>query len=315
MTTGPSTHQLRLLLALAEELHFGRAAKQVFISQPAFSRQIRSLEENLGVVLVERSTRRVELTPAGKALLPRVRAVVDAVDDLCTAASAQARMPLERVVLGSYITALPALRLLLDDLSARHSGPEIEWRVVDHAEQVDALLDRQVDGVICYGPVPEALHTLWLGTEERFVCMPDTHPLAECESLTLADLAGVPVIGFSPHVDPEYRAFWAADPRPDGTPVRYTDHAATTLESYVSLASLGHGIRFVSETCLDLMPRPGVRFVAVTDLPPCTAMFAWPASRPVTPAFTTLLRLLRNHARTTDPDTLRKSNRRWWNAS
>ncbi|MFI1941213.1 LysR family transcriptional regulator [Streptomyces purpureus] len=63
MTTDPSTHQLRLLLALAEELHFGRAAKREFISQPAFSRQIRALEEHLGVAVVERSTRRVELTP------------------------------------------------------------------------------------------------------------------------------------------------------------------------------------------------------------------------------------------------------------
>ncbi|GAA4902195.1 hypothetical protein GCM10023237_21890 [Streptomyces coeruleoprunus] len=99
---------------------------------------------------------------------------------------------------------------------------------------------------------------------------------------------------------------------PDGTPVRYTDHTPTTLEAYVALASLGHGIRFIPESCLDLMPRPGVRFITVTDLPPCTAVLVWPASRPPTPAFSALLRVLRAHARTTDRETLRKTNRRWW---
>ncbi|WKX72344.1 LysR family transcriptional regulator [Streptomyces sp. XD-27] len=315
MATDPSTHQLRLLLVLAEELHFGRAAKRLFISQPAFSRQIRALEEHLGVPLVDRSTRRVELTAAGQALLTHVRAVVDAADDLRVAAAAATRTPSDRVVLGSYITALPALRILLDDLRARHSGPEVEWRAVDNVEQVTAPLDGELDAVICYGPMPADFATLRLGTEPRFACIPGTHPLAERESVTLADLADLPVIGFSPHVRREYREFWAADPRPDGTPVRYTDHMATTLEDCVSLASLGHGTRFITESTLALMPRPGVRFVPVTDLPPCTAVLAWPAARPVTPAFGSLLRLLRAHARTTDPETLRKSNRRWWNAA
>ncbi|WP_019891794.1 LysR family transcriptional regulator [Streptomyces purpureus] len=314
MTTDPSTHQLRLLLALAEELHFGRAAKREFISQPAFSRQIRALEEHLGVAVVERSTRRVELTPAGKALLPLVRAAVAAADELRGAAEGEAHAHSGRVVLGSYITALPALRILLDRLRERMPGPEVEWRAVDNVEQLSLLVDGQIDGVICYEPLPEGISTLRLGTEERFACMPGTHPLAERETLALADLADVPVIGYSPHVDPEFRAFWAVDPRPDGTPVRYTDHTATTLESY-ALAGLGHGIRFIPEGCLHLMPRPGVRFVPVTDLPPCVPVLAWPAARPLTPAFGSLLRLLRAHARTTDRETLRKTGRRWWNAA
>ncbi|MFJ6992768.1 LysR family transcriptional regulator [Streptomyces sp. NPDC003090] len=315
MTADPSTHQLRLLLVLAEELHFGRAAQRAFISQPAFSRQIRGLEEQLGVALVERSTRRVELTPAGKALLPRMRAVVDAVDDLRGAAEGAAHAHASRVVLGSYISALPALRILLDQLRKGLPGPDVEWRAVDNVEQVSVLMDGQIDGVICYEPLPEGVRTLRLGTEQRFVCIPETHPLAERDTLTLADLADLPVIGYSPHVRPEFRDFWAVDPRPDGTRVRYTDHEATTLESYVALASLGHGIRFIPEGCLHLMPRPGVRFLTVTDLPPCTAVLAWPAARPVTPAFTSLLRLLRAHARTTDPETLRATGRRWWNAA
>ncbi|MFD0418358.1 LysR family transcriptional regulator [Streptomyces sp. NPDC127108] len=316
MATDPSLHQLRLLLVLAEELHFGRAAKRMFISQPAFSRQIRTLEERLGVGLVERSTRQVELTRAGEALLPQVRAVVDAADDLLGTAETQAHPTAsDRVVLGSYISALPALRILLDEIRGRHSGPGVEWRAVDNITQVTAPLDGEVDAVICYGPMPSDFETLRLGSEARFACIPGTHPLAERETVTLADLADLCVIGFSPHVPREYREFWAADPRPDGTPVRYTHHVATTLEDCVSLASLGHGTRFITESTLALMPRPGVRFVPVSDLPPCTALLAWPTTRPLNSGFSSLLRLLRAHARTTDEDTLRKSNRRWWNTA
>ncbi|WFB07637.1 LysR substrate-binding domain-containing protein [Streptomyces sp. LX-29] len=313
MTNEPSAHQLRLLLVLAEELHFGRAAKRVFISQPAFSRQIRALEGHLGVTLVERSTRQVRLTRAGEALLPHMRAAVDAVEDLRRAAEELARPPSDRVVIGSYISALPALRILLDELRKDLPGPEVEWRAVDNIEQVRAPLDGEVDAVICYGPMPAEFETLRLGSDARFACLPDAHPLAGRASVTLADLADLPVIGFSPQVPREYRAFWAADPRPDGTPVRYTDHTATTLEDCVSLCSLGHGTRLITESSLALMPRPGVRFVPVTDLSPCAALLAWPASRPVSPAFDAILALLRAHARTTDEDTLRRTGRRWWN--
>ncbi|TVL90282.1 LysR family transcriptional regulator [Streptomyces sp. SAJ15] len=299
MATDPSAHRLRLLLVLAEELHFGRAAKRLFISQPAFSRQIRTLEEHLGVPLVERSTRRVELTPAGEALLPRMRAAVDALDALRGAAEAEAR-PAEpdRVVLGGYVSGLPALRILVDELRKRHAVPEVEWRAVGPVEQARVVLDGEVDGVACYGPMPEGLRTLRLATEPRFVCLADTHPLADREALTLADLADEPVIGFPPEMGREWRDFWAADPRPDGKPVRYTDQTGVTLEACVSLVSLGNGIRFVSGSSRELLPWPGVRFIPVTDLPPCTALLAWSASRPPSPAFGSLLRALSAYLRT-----------------
>ncbi|WP_431042457.1 LysR family transcriptional regulator [Streptomyces sp. P1-3] len=240
MATDPSAHQLRLLLVLAEELHFGRAAKRLYISQPALSRQIRSLEEHLGVPLVERSTRRVELTAAGEALLPHVRAVVSAVDGLRGAAEVEARPPAsDRVVLGSYVSGLPAMRILLDELRQRHPVPEVEWRTVGPIDQARALLDGDVDAAFCYGPMPEGIQTLPLATERRLVCLPDTHPLADRKAVTLADLADLPVVGFSPQIDREWREFWAVDPRPDGTPVRYADQTGTTLEACIALVAWG----------------------------------------------------------------------------
>ncbi|MGW1374392.1 LysR family transcriptional regulator [Streptomyces sp. NPDC002446] len=313
MTTDPSARQLRLLLVLAEELHFGRAAQRMFISQPALSRQIRTLEESLGVTLLQRSTRRVELTPAGKELVPRARAVVDAFGSLREAAEAEAHSLSGRIVLGSYIAALPSLRILMDQLRERQPVPDIEWQEVDHVDYADALLDGRIDAVICYGPVREGIDTLQLSTEARYVCLPDTHPLADREALTLAELTDLPVIGYSPLTGPEWRDFWAVDPRPCGTRVRYTDHTPTTLESCVTHVSMGHGIRFVPESCRDVMPRPGVRYITVTDLSPCIGLLAWSAARQPTPALKTLQHLLREHTRPTDRDTL-ITNKRWSNS-
>ncbi|MCP9958037.1 LysR family transcriptional regulator [Streptomyces sudanensis] len=301
-----------MFLALAEELHFGRAADRVFVSQPALSRQIRALEELLGVALVERSTRRVRLTGAGQALLPSVRAAVRAADALREAAREASRHDTDRLVLGSYLSALPALRILFDALRRHDGAPVVEWRDVDNVGQVRALLDGGVDAVVCYAPVPDGVRTLRLGTEERYVCLPGSHPLADRAEVALAELDGLPVIGFSPALNPEWRAFWAADPRPGGAPVAYTSHAVTTLEACITHVGLGHGIRFIPASCRQLMPRPGIRYVAVSDLPPCHAVLAWSASRPAPPALAALLRVLRARTRTTAVGCRPDGTPGWW---
>ena len=77
---GPTLHELELFVVLAEELHFGRAARRLGMAQPSLSQVIRRLETHLGVVLFLRTSRRVELTPAGAMLLPRARGVLEDVD-------------------------------------------------------------------------------------------------------------------------------------------------------------------------------------------------------------------------------------------
>ncbi|MBJ6636685.1 LysR family transcriptional regulator [Streptomyces sp. I5] len=94
----PSIHQLRLYLTLSEELHFGRAAARLFITQPALSQQIRELEKRLGIPVVERTSRTLTLTEAGQALLPEARAAVAAVDRLRRVADAQLRQISGRLV-------------------------------------------------------------------------------------------------------------------------------------------------------------------------------------------------------------------------
>ncbi|MFI7415613.1 LysR family transcriptional regulator [Streptomyces sp. NPDC049627] len=305
-------HRLRLLLVLAEELHFGRAARRMFISQPAFSRQIRALEEHLGVSLVERSTRRVELTAAGEALLPRVRAVVEAADSLRHAAEVEAHSLSGRLVLGSYITALPVIRLVVERMREHHPRLEIELREIDFVEQAGVLLEGHADAVLCYEPMPAGIQTLPLAAEPQVVCLPESHPLADRNTLTLAELADVPVIGLSERVPRQWRDFWAADPRPGGTPVRYTDHGAATFESSIAAVSLGHGMRFVSASCRVLFPRPGIRYVDVVDLPPCSAVLAWSATHRDSPAVAALRRVVHRLASAAGAQGAQAAHACWW---
>ncbi|MEU1378159.1 LysR family transcriptional regulator [Streptomyces triculaminicus] len=307
----PSVRQLRLLLVLSEELHFGRAAQRLFISQPAFSRQIRALEERLGLTLVERSTRRVELTTAGEALLPHARAMVDAADGLRQAVDTarRTRTLSGRLVFGAYAVALPVIRAVVERMGRLHPGLDVELREVTFAEQAQVLLEDRVDAVLCFGPLPPGLQTLEVATQHRLVCLPDGHPLARRDRVTIAELAGIPLVNVADHVPLVYRDFWSVDPRPDGSPVLATDHRATTLDTLMSAVCLGQGITFVAADARELMPRPGISYVEVSDLSPCSVVLAWAAARRENPAIVALRGVVREVCGATAGA---GPNARWW---
>ena len=273
----PSAQQLHLFLTLAEELHFRRSAQRVFMSQGAFSQQISALERRLGVELVERTTRRVSLTRAGAELVPYARAVLDAVDALQRAAERHRRGACGRIVLGSFeaVTAVPPIPAVLNRLRERLPGLDLRVLRMGFAESPQAILDGRVDAAFVFLPMPAGIQTLPLATGPRCVAMCADDPLAGKDAVSLADLADRPSIGFSPGVPKAYRDYWSVDPRPDGSPVRYTSHHVTDYESALSLIALGEGIQFPPALARELYPRPGVAYVDVTDLSPWTSALAW----------------------------------------
>lgn len=304
----PTVRQLRLLLVLAEELHFGRAARRLHLSRPALSRG-RRLEEQWGVPLLECSTRRVRLTAAGEALLPRVREAVAEQERAGAMGVPPARTKLRawgRVVLGCYVTALPVVRALVERVRERRPGLKVALHEVDLVEQFGALLGGEVDAVLCYGPVPPGVQSLRLAAEPVVACLADGHPLAGRPSVTLADLAEVPVVGLSPEVPEGWRGFWAADPRPGGAPVSCTGHTARSFEGSLAAVARGDGLRLVSGACRELFPRPGVRYVDVADAPPCAALLAWAGARRDAPEVAALRWAAGGLAGSGAPDA------RWW---
>ncbi|MEV0105751.1 LysR family transcriptional regulator [Nocardia sp. NPDC050799] len=269
----PTPHQLRLLLILAEELHFGRAARRLYLTQPALSQQIRALEDRLRVRVFQRTSRHVELTEAGRELLPHARRVVTAADDLRRAAYHLAvGDDTLRIGVCESFGSIPEIRAVLDAFAS----PQPQVRVLEtFTAQLTALERGEIDAAFVHLPVPPGLRAQPLLVEPRLACLSATDPLAARDTLCLADLAEHPVAEMSPSTFPEGREFWTANPRPDGARARPAESHGSTFESLLNTVALARAVAFVPAAAARLYPRPDLAYVPVTDLPPCTFALVW----------------------------------------
>jgi DNA-binding transcriptional LysR family regulator len=182
---------LRSFLTVAEELHFGRAAARLHISQPPLSQQIRRLEDEIGARLFRRTNRRVQLTPAGRAFLTEARQAIASAERAVGAAQRAERGELGELVVG-YVTSstygpLPDVIRMF-----RKRLPEVELKLrnLRSVHQSQALLDRRIDvGFVRPHAVDSRLvyETLW--REPVVVALPGDHALARRTSVDIADLA------------------------------------------------------------------------------------------------------------------------------
>ncbi|MFJ9322003.1 LysR family transcriptional regulator [Streptomyces globisporus] len=281
----PSVHQLRLFMALSEELHFGRAAERLFITQPALSQQIRDLEKRLGVRVVERTNRTVTMTDAGRALLPEARAAVAAVDRLKQVADAQLRQASGRLVVGTMgaEASMAHTRAVLGLLQDRHPGITVQLVNLGFGDHMAALTQQEADVFFLRPPVTDDIELHHLATEPRVACLAAGHPLAGEPQLTLAHLAGVPVVDMPEQVPRLWWNFWAADPRPDGSRVRYGP-LVTDMESLLHTVASGEAMCFLPSAARDYFSRPGITYLDVADLAPSTSALAWLRRRRSEPA-------------------------------
>ncbi|MGY1503543.1 LysR family transcriptional regulator [Streptomyces sp. QTS52] len=272
---------MRLLLAVAEELHFGRAAARMFISQPALSQQIRVLEERVGVTLVERGAGGVRLTPAGRAVAEESRAVVEGLDRLLQVADSHAGVMTGRLRIGSLgaEASLPHASRVLDHLRVHHPHLEIEVRNLGFIQQFDSLADREVDAAFLRGPMPSGFQCFQLATESRVVCLVADDPLAGEKTLTLAQLADRLVVDMPREVPRNWWDHLTVNPRPDGTAVRFGPVVRDT-ETMVLAVLQKRAITFLPASARRLYPRPGLVYVDVPELGESVSLLAWlPANR------------------------------------
>ncbi len=199
---------------VAEHQHFGRAAEALHTTQPSLSRQIRRLEQQVGVCLLDRTTHGTRLSEAGEVFLPQAKGLLRAAVEAMARTRAAARPSSVTIGYTKGLIITPAVRALRD----RNPDAEVYTRLLAWNDSRGALLEHRVDAVVTRLPFPtDQLRVTVLYDEPRVLVVPRDHRLAGRESVTLDDIADEPI----PHVrqsDPLLNAYWRLDPRPDGRP-------------------------------------------------------------------------------------------------
>ncbi|WP_232668231.1 LysR family transcriptional regulator [Pseudonocardia sp. TRM90224] len=247
------TRELAYFQAVADELHFGRAAARMGIAQPALSKAIRQLERRLGVTLFERTSRAVALTEAGRVLAREARVALDAVS-AAALRTQRAGTGDPRLVLamkpGGDAGLFPAV------LAAYEREPDVlPLEVVFDADSARLLREGHADAALLYSPPDElrGLDAETLLTEAAVAVLPAAHPLAGRTSLQMADLAGETL-----HRKP-------AEPR-----------TMTSISELMHLIALGRKVA-VLPRLLTTPLRDDLTTVPMADVQPISLLLAWPA--------------------------------------
>ncbi|AUA15067.1 LysR family transcriptional regulator [Streptomyces sp. SID8382] len=258
--------KLRYFVAVADKLHFGRAADELHIAQPVLSRQIRALEQDLGTLLLTRDSHGVELTDAGKQLL------TDAGPLLASAHAVRRRVTVaargsQRLMVGfrAGIAVTPAVRLFGD----RHPDVLVDVQRIEWDDQAPMLLDGRIDVGYVRLPIDEAgLRVAPLYTEPRVAVLPAGHRLAGREQITEADLAGEPLV-------------WHADTstQPTRRPHPNAGYLVRGVDETLEHVAAGRGISFLARSATVFYSHPDVSYVPVPDLAPDQVCLAVAASR------------------------------------
>ncbi|MET8849884.1 LysR substrate-binding domain-containing protein [Amycolatopsis sp. NPDC004625] len=264
--------KLRYFVALAEELHFGRAAARLHIAQPALSRQIRALENELKTPLFVRDRRTTVLTAAGEQLLADARDLLAAAEAVHrrVVAAAEAK-PVLTVGFMPGIVVTPAVRVL----AAARPDVGVRLRRTGWHDQVEVLHDGRVDVSIVRLPIDRrGLTVRPLFEEPRVVMVPAGHRLAGKESVSVTELAGDHLLQ-DPDAVPEWRDI-ALELREPGRPEVPRIHS---VEEKLELVAAGAGISVIPLSTATFYTRPDVVGIPVEDIGPNRVCLAWLTSR------------------------------------
>jgi DNA-binding transcriptional LysR family regulator len=280
-------------VSVAEELHFGRAAERLHIAQPSLSQQIRRLELQLGVTLLERNSRSVHLTDAGQALLREGRKTLSqARHAIQTTRAAGA----PRLTVGFYGSAgsdlLPAA---LRAFSAHHPALAISIRELTLGS-IDDILNGEVSVAFTrLQPGQTELEVEVIAQEPRLVALATAHPLAARESLSFVELAPESFITNPAVRDHGIRPpRWLAEQHRHGLPGRVSTESTGVLE-ILTLVAAGRGVCLVPSAVTRRYPRSDITYVPVDDAEPAVVSLAWRAGA-VIPALAAFIETVREVA-------------------
>ncbi|MFJ4782778.1 LysR family transcriptional regulator [Streptomyces sp. NPDC088794] len=300
MTTDVHVRDLRYFVTVAEELHFTRAAELLYVSQPALSKQIRSLERQLGIELLRRDRHGVALTAAGAALLPYARRVLADWAEAAVAVAEARAAERSTLVVGMSTSPgrgglLPAIR---SRFTAAHPEAVVRLRQVSWEDPTAGLAAGDADVAFVWLPLPDETRYAWtvVAEEPRLVALPRTHPLAARAGIDFADLADEPFLAL-PHSAGPLRDHWLALSDRGGRPPRIGAEVAGTEETYEALVA-GLGICLVAAGNAPLITLGDVVTRPVRGISPSRYALAWRRDddRPLVRAYAEVCRHVKGDA-------------------
>jgi DNA-binding transcriptional LysR family regulator len=270
---------LRIFLALAEELHFGRTAARLGLSQPAVSDAIRILESRLGLRLFDRTSRRVELTPAGRDLVTQLLPTVEALERVLLDAHDRGKGVTGVLRVGcTQTTFLPPVRALADAFTARHPACEVSFEEVDVSDPYRLLRQRKVDVVVNWLAVdePDLSAGPVITTCRRVLAVSRNHPLAAREFVSIEDLADEVVD--EPATTTPRAIVEAILPlhTPSGAPIRRRNVMPNVSESIAAVAR-GESVHPTMEGVV-IFERGDMALVPICDMEPLPLGLIWRAA-------------------------------------
>ncbi|KIF77219.1 LysR family transcriptional regulator [Streptomyces sp. 150FB] len=256
---------LRYFVAVAEELHFGRAAARLHMSQPPLSRAVKQLEADVGAALLHRSSAGVTLTPAGTVLLDEARTLLDQADRVRVRVAAAAGAATVTVGILGDSTDRGATRLAAA-YRRRHPGVEVRVRETDLTDPTCGLRAGLVDVALTRGPFDGTGLTVHeLRADPVGAVLRADDPLARRDNLKLAELAGRRWFQFPDGTDPLWQAYWNGGEPREGPVVRAVQEClqAVLWNGTVGMTPLGH------------TPPGELAVVPLTDMAPSRVVAAW----------------------------------------
>jgi DNA-binding transcriptional LysR family regulator len=248
-------NQLRSFVAVAGALNITRAAKRLHLAQQAVSVHVQRLERTLGATLLIRTSRGVELTPAGHQLATKAKDILDDLDELAAQVrlTASGRRGKLRLVCTPHATAEFAVEVA-ETMKSALPGVEVELITVSTVpEELDLLHTDEGDVSFLWLPAhADDLRAESVRTDRRMVALPRTHKLANREAVTLADLADEPVIG----------------------------PGAARIEDRLMLVASGLGVWLAPEPLSRQFLMPQIAWLPVTDAPPSHLAVVWTSRAP-----------------------------------
>ncbi len=280
------TRLLRYFAAVATEGNLTRAAERLFVSQPALTKQIKTLEGQLGVQLFIRSRVGMTLTAAGAALAARVPAIMAGWDQALQEAKA-ADSQAARVLRVGFLAgaANEATQQIIAAFTRKRPDWRIEMRAASWLDPTAGLASGDADAALLRLPFPgqDSLRVEVLFTEPRCVALPATHPLADRDRIAFEELWDEPFVA-APAATGPWRDWWLATEERAGHPVRIGAVTDTGQpDDWLTAIANGEGVALAPESATRYYARPGIAYRPLTGVSPSQVGVAWPPAADADP--------------------------------